>query len=132
MPDQISQTTVFFDGACPLCRAEIGVYDKADTSGALSLVDVSDLDTALPSSLDPKSAKARFHVMASDGRLLSGAAAFVEVWQHLPGWRWAAKVASIPGVTPLLELGYRFFLLMRPAFVRAFVFLRRRRSAPQD
>ena len=62
----------------------------------------------------------RFHVRASDGRVLSGAAAFVEVWTRLPRWRWAARFAGLPGVTPLLEVGYRLFLPIRPYLSKTF------------
>jgi predicted DCC family thiol-disulfide oxidoreductase YuxK len=56
----------------------------------------------------------RFHVRAGDGRVLSGAAAFVEVWTRLPQWRWAARAASLPGAITALEFGYRMFLPVRP------------------
>jgi hypothetical protein len=36
----------------------------------------------------------------------------------LPGWRWAARVAALPGVLPTLELGYRLFLPIRPYISR--------------
>ncbi len=62
----------------------------------------------------------RFQVRASDGRVLSGAAAFVEVWTHLPKWRWAARAASLPGTLAALELGYRMFLPVRPFISRLF------------
>ena len=60
----------------------------------------------------------RFHVRASDGRLLSGAAAFVEVWTRLPRWRWAARAASLPGALIALECGYGIFLPVRPLISR--------------
>jgi predicted DCC family thiol-disulfide oxidoreductase YuxK len=62
----------------------------------------------------------RFHVRASDGRVLSGAAAFVEVWTRLPRWRWVARNASLPGALIALELGYRIFLPVRPFLSRLF------------
>lgn len=62
----------------------------------------------------------RFHVRASDGRVLSGAAAFAEVWTRLPRWRWAARAASLPGALIVLELGYRTFLPVRPFVSRLF------------
>lgn len=120
-----SPSTVYFDGACPLCRAEIGYYQRKDEAGALCFVDVSEPGAATPEGIPRARAMARFHVRAEDGRLLSGAAAFVEVWRRLPRWRWAARAASLPGALAVLELGYRLFLPVRPFLARA---LRRRRS----
>jgi predicted DCC family thiol-disulfide oxidoreductase YuxK len=70
----------------------------------------------------------RFHVRAGDGRVLSGAAAFVEVWSRLPRWRWAARAASLPGALAALELGYRMFLPLRPIISGFFRRIRRRRA----
>ena len=117
-------TTVFYDGSCPLCRAEIDHYRACDAAGALRLVDISTPGAPLPPSLDRTSAMARFHALAPDGRLLSGAAAFAEVWRRLPRWRVAARVAAAPGVLPMLEAAYRTFLPLRPILVRLFVRLR--------
>ena len=110
--------TAYYDGACPLCRAEIAHYRKLDRAGAITFVDVSVPGAALGTGLDPAHAMARFHVRDRDGRLQSGAAAFVALWQQLPGWRWAARVAAIPGVVAVLELGYRAFLPVRPYMSR--------------
>ena len=70
----------------------------------------------------------RFHVLSSDGRLQSGAPAFEEVWQGLPGWNWLAKIATLPSVISLLELAYRTFLFFRPFMVKLFPFARRARQ----
>jgi len=117
-PD-LAQTTVYFDGSCPLCRAEIAHYRRADQAGALGFVDVSKPDAATPDGMSCQRAMARFHVLTRDGRVLSGAAAFVEIWSRLPNWRWAARVAALPGVLPILELGYRAFLPARPLLSRS-------------
>lgn len=114
------KTVVYYDGSCPMCRAEIGIYRRQDKDGQLKLVDVS-LSNPLPPSLDRAGAMARFHVMAGDGQLLSGAAAFAEVWRRLPGWRWASRIASLPGVITAFEFAYRMFLPARPALVRTFL-----------
>ena len=114
-----AKCTVFYDGSCPLCTAEIGLYRAQDEAGVLTLVDVS-RDADLPPGLTKGAAMARFHVMTPGGSLVSGAAAFVAVWRGLPGWRWLARVADLPGVLWVLERAYRGFLPVRPLLSRAF------------
>jgi predicted DCC family thiol-disulfide oxidoreductase YuxK len=109
---------VYFDGSCPLCRAEIGYYRRQDEAGSLCFVDVSESDAVIPDGMTQQQAMQRFHVSARDGQVLSGAAAFVELWAQLPKWRWAARVASLPGALAALEWGYRRFLLVRPLVSR--------------
>ncbi len=115
--------TIYFDGACPLCTIEIAHYKRQSGANDLCFLDIS-RDGADPGEgLTRAAALSRFHVRAQDGTLLSGAAAFVSIWQDLPKWRWAARLARLPGVLPLLELGYRAFLPLRPALA---AFVRRR------
>lgn len=109
-----SQTTVYFDGSCPLCAAEIRHYRAREGSEQLDFVDVAEQDSDLGPNLTQDKAMARFHIRLPDGQLLSGASAFVAIWQVLPGWHWAARLASIPGVIPTMEGAYRMFLPIRP------------------
>jgi len=113
-----AKSTVYFDGSCALCRTEIGYYRREDQYSSLCFVDISEADAALPEGTTKRRAMQRFHVRASDGKILSGAAAFVEVWARLPNWRWAARAASLPGALAALELGYRMFLPIRPIISR--------------
>ncbi len=110
--------TVLYDGACPLCRREIGVYQGLKPLQPLRWHDVSLPQSALPNGGDRAAYLARFHVQQGDGKVLSGAAAFIALWLTLPGWRWLGRMGSLPGATPLLELVYHFFLLLRPAMQR--------------
>lgn len=114
------KSTVFYDGSCPLCRAEIGYYRRSDQAGALCFVDVSEAGSATPEGITQQRAMERFHVRTSDGRILSGAAGFVALWARIPQWRIMARMASLPGALTVLEFGYRMFLPVRPFISRLF------------
>ncbi len=113
-----SSLTVLYDGACPLCRREVAVYRGLTPHQPLHWRDVSEATTALPPGGDRAAYLARFHVQRGDGEVLSGAAAFIALWSALPGWRWLARCAALPGVTALMELSYRGFLRLRPVLQR--------------
>jgi predicted DCC family thiol-disulfide oxidoreductase YuxK len=104
--------TVYFDGSCPLCRTEIGVYQKADDSNTIQWCDVS--NEVLPIGLTRDQAMARFHVRNEAGQMVSGARAFIALWLTLPRWRWVGRIASVPPLPWLLEGAYRVFLPLRP------------------
>ena len=111
---------VFFDGACPLCEREISLYKDADHAKKIDWIDVSRANNAEHLPLPVQALLARFHVQTPDGELIGGARGFIEMWRHLPRWRWLARICSSPGVPSALELGYRGFLKIRPAIQRAF------------
>lgn len=111
--------TVYFDGSCPLCRREIGYYRSKPGADNFAWTDVSACEMGpVAEDLSKGAAMSRFHVRTADGNLKSGAAAFAELWTHVPGWRWAGRVASSPIILPLLEIVYRGSLVVRPAMQR--------------
>jgi predicted DCC family thiol-disulfide oxidoreductase YuxK len=110
--------TVLYDGACPLCRREIGVYRGLQPDTPVCYSDVSDPALPLPPGTTREQLMARFHVRGRDGDLLSGAEAFLALWAALPGWRWLAVLGRVPGVTWAMERAYRLFLLGRPTMQR--------------
>jgi demethoxyubiquinone hydroxylase (CLK1/Coq7/Cat5 family) len=111
--------TVLYDGSCPLCRREIALYRGLQASQPLCFADVSDPAMVPPAGTSAQALRARFHVRHADGRLDSGARAFLALWAALPGWRWLARLGAIPGVPALMEGTYRAFLRVRPALQRA-------------
>ena len=110
--------TVLYDGACPLCRREIGVYRGLPSSTPVCFADISDLAQPLPPGTTRPQLLARFHVRGTDGQLLSGALAFLALWAELPGWRWLARIGRLPGAAWAMERVYRLFLRVRPALQR--------------
>lgn len=119
-PTSDASLCVYFDGGCPICRAEVAAYRRTPGGERLNWVDVHACPSeALGEGLSREAALRRMHVRRADGRLVDGAAAFVEIWTLLPKWAWLARLARLPGVTALLEIGYSVFLRIRPLWRRA-------------
>jgi predicted DCC family thiol-disulfide oxidoreductase YuxK len=113
--------TVLYDGACPLCRREIGVYrglQPLRSDASVCFADISCEMTPLPAGTTRRQLLARFHVLGSDGQLLSGARAFLSLWALLPGWRWLAWAGRLPGAAWVMERIYQLFLKWRPTMQR--------------
>jgi predicted DCC family thiol-disulfide oxidoreductase YuxK len=111
--------TVYFDGACPVCRREIAHYRRQRGSDSIAWVDASSCDEAvLGPGLKRSVVLRRFHVREADGTLASGAAAFVAIWRRLPAYGGLAGLASPRPVLALLDAGYALFLLARRSWRR--------------
>lgn len=110
--------TVFYDGACPLCRREIAFYRRLDRAQRVHWHDVAQA-AACPDGLCQSDLLARFHVRTAAGRMESGARAFAALWQELPApWPMFGRIAQWPGIAWLLEYAYRLFLKVRPLMRR--------------
>jgi len=113
-------TTVLYDGSCPICSREIQQYKKGDPQGDICWLDVSSPRFVAPIGYTTEALMQRFHVIRPDGSIVSGAAAFVHLWEQLPGWRNLASVARLPGMLKLMDFGYEKFLRFRPSFQKMF------------
>ena len=106
--------TVYFDGACSVCRREIAHYRRLRGSDAIAWVDASSCnEAALGPGLDRSLVLSRFHVREGDGTLTSGVAAFVAIWRRLPAFAWLATLASLRPMPAVLDVGYWIFLRVR-------------------
>jgi demethoxyubiquinone hydroxylase (CLK1/Coq7/Cat5 family) len=118
-PAAFETLTVLYDGGCPLCRREIGhVKGLAEgrSDSGLCFIDISSGASGdARFAAERATLLARFHVQKPDGSRLDGAAAFVAMWERLPGWRWLARLARLPGMLVVFEQAYRGFLHLRPA-----------------
>lgn len=120
-PKEALPLTVLYDGACPLCRREIGVYrglQPLRSDSPICFADVNDAELALPHGITRDQLLARFHVRGRDGQLISGAQAFLALWAALPGWRWVALAGRLPGASWVMERIYLLFLRLRPRLQR--------------
>ncbi|MGF1462829.1 MAG: thiol-disulfide oxidoreductase DCC family protein [Maricaulaceae bacterium] len=107
-PISDNRLVMYHDGACPICAAEVDHYRKADREDRIAFVDASaEAETLSAHGVDPTAALDRLHVRLPNGRIATGARAFVAVWAQLPGWRRIAPIAGAPPFIWLLELGYR-------------------------
>jgi len=112
--------TVYFDGACPLCRREIAHYRSQDGATSIDWVDAATCNpAALGDDLSRDVALGRLHVRQADGSLISGAAAFAAIWSRLPAYGWLATIASRRPLLKLMEGFYSGFLRLRPLWRRA-------------
>ncbi len=90
----LERPVVFYDGGCPVCRREIGFYQRLDRKkGAIDWRDITREPEALEGTgVDLDTAMRRFHVRDVEGRMRTGVDAFALVWEHLPGWWLLARV----------------------------------------
>jgi predicted DCC family thiol-disulfide oxidoreductase YuxK len=111
--------TVFYDGACRVCSREIAMYQRAKGSENILFVDICAASfDAQKENLDPFEVHRSFHVRAADGTLFKGVEGFVKIWDTLPGFHWMAKASRLPGMRPLMNVGYRVFTVVRPYLPR--------------
>jgi predicted DCC family thiol-disulfide oxidoreductase YuxK len=112
----VDKVTIWFDGACPICRGEIGLMKRLDRRGAIEFVDASGTGpVACP--VDRAELLVRLHAREGD-RLLEGAAAFAAMWRAIPLLRPIGLLARRPRVLALLERCYIAFLRVRPGLQR--------------
>ena len=108
--------TLYYDGSCPLCAAEIDQLREA-RGEQLSLVDIH----SLRDSIDANATEAllrSLHLRRADGSWLTGADANVAAWEGTARWRWLRALRwpllrhAVDGVYTLWA-GWRYRRLYR-------------------
>lgn len=119
--DPHAAAEVFYDGGCPVCRAEIGVYRKMAASAPSSPLaqpsawrDVAASGPSPAAEADRETLLARFHVRRADGRLVSGAGAFFALWRATPRLAWLGRALDRQPFVALGDAAYWAFLKARP------------------
>ncbi len=111
---------VFYDGECPLCKAEIDLLRKWDRDRAIRFTDFTHSDFDLISvGKSYNELMSQIHGRTKEGQLVIGADVFRELYR-LVGLGWLVQISEIPGMRQLTNLGYVIF-----ARVRKFVYRKR-------
>ena len=113
-----SALTIWFDGSCPLCLREIGLFRRLDKQNKIRFEDVSNPDAICP--LDRAELLKRFHAQERGKPVVSGAAAFAAMWRAIPILKPFGEMARIPLVLYVLERLYVTFLGARPGLQKLF------------
>ena len=119
MSNNLQKLTLFYDGACPLCQAEILFLSGRNQAGLLDFIDVnSDRYDPAKVGVSCEQALAAMYGQYADGSLISGAAVFPEAYRRakLPFLAW---LFSRKFLQPALKIGYQFFAKHRHAISKA-------------
>jgi predicted DCC family thiol-disulfide oxidoreductase YuxK len=110
---------VYYDGLCPLCSREIEYYRKKDLGAVIDWIDITQDDfDASAEGLDPDKVNQFFHVKDEQGDVVVGVDAFIEIWARIPSLRKWRVLSLVPGVRPVMKLGYAVFARVRPLLPR--------------
>jgi predicted DCC family thiol-disulfide oxidoreductase YuxK len=111
--------TIYYDGKCPLCMAEIHFLKSRNKLGLLEFVDVvaPQFDEA-EHQLSCKLALATMQGRLGDDTRLEGIPVFAEAYKraNLPTLAW---LFSRSWLEPILNLSYKFFAKYRHSISRA-------------
>jgi predicted DCC family thiol-disulfide oxidoreductase YuxK len=120
MDQNLQKLTLFYDGACPLCQAEILFLSGRNQTGLLDFVDInSKAYDPLKVGVSCEEALAAMYGQYADGTLIHGVTVFPEAYRRadLPTLAW---IFSRKSMQPVLKMGYRFFAKNRHAISRVF------------
>jgi predicted DCC family thiol-disulfide oxidoreductase YuxK len=115
MPANLPKLTLFYDGACPLCQAEILFLSGRNQANLLEFIDInSEKYDPLKVGVSCEEALAAMYGQYADGTLINGPAVFPEAYRraNLPTLAW---LFSRKTVQPALQMGYQFFAKNRHA-----------------
>lgn len=106
----MNKDTLYYDGACPLCNAEISKLRK-HAGDALNLCDIHDLEDT-----ETTPAKAlllsRLHLKTAEGKWITGLRANIRAWHHTP-FRHLWRMLDWPLISPVSHWFYELWLRKR-------------------
>jgi predicted DCC family thiol-disulfide oxidoreductase YuxK len=116
--NSLEKLTLFYDGACPLCQAEILFLSRRNQAGLLDFVDInSERFDAAKIGISCDQALAAMYGQYDNGALIQGVTVFSEAYRRadLPFLAW---IFSRKPLQAILQVAYRFFAKNRHAISR--------------
>jgi predicted DCC family thiol-disulfide oxidoreductase YuxK len=104
-----AQLTLYFDGNCPLCAAEMSYLAKHDTEHNLGFVDVRQ-DGALDQlrGVSCETALGAIHALNAKGEILLGVDVFIQAYR-IVGLKKLSWLLSVRALRPVFDFLYRLF-----------------------
>lgn len=112
------ELTLYFDGSCPLCLAEVAFLQSRNVQGQLAFVDVTHTGfEAATHQISCEAAMAQIHGRTADGQVLVGVPVFAKAYQlaKLPVMAW---ILSRRWLMPILQPAYVWFAKHRQTISR--------------
>jgi len=98
---------VFFNNSCNVCRLEIN-HNKKISDNNLEWIDITNNNDALKiTSKTQEELLRRLHVI-DNGRVISGAKAFIIIWSKIPKYKFLSKLFSIKPFFLIFHYLYEF------------------------
>ena len=106
---------VYFNNSCRICKAEIDLYKKEKVK-QINWIDITDNHSARSdTNKNYKELLRRLHVK-KDGKIFSGADAFLLVWKNIPKYKFLYIFFRLPVIFQIFSIGYEiiaFFLYLK-------------------
>ena len=100
---------VFFDGDCPLCIREVNLLRRLDRHGRVQFTDIAGPEfVAAVTPEEHADFMARIRGRLPDGTMLEGVEVFRRLYAAV-GFGALVAMTRVPGLSQLLDLGYRVF-----------------------
>lgn len=110
--------TIYYDGQCPLCQAEVEFLKTRNHKNLLAFADISDLSfDQAKHQISCSMALERIHGRLGDGRLLVGVPVFAEAYRRA-GLKTLARLLSQRCSLPILSSAYSLFARYRQPISR--------------
>lgn len=108
-----NKLTLFYDGQCPLCKAEILFLESRNKNHLLEFIDVSETSySEKDHAISCDAALAQMHGKFSDGKIITGVSVFAAAYERV-NLKLLAWIFSRKWMQPFLTVAYKLFAKYR-------------------